>query len=217
VVEVEEAVVEVALVDRKFVLEVEVATVKDVVGVGVEMEEEVEEVEEEEVVVMLVDRKFALEVRVKAVKDVVEMAVAGVGVEVVLADHKLVLEVAVVEEWVVVLGVVRELVEELLFELEEGEVVATVVGVADRTGLPGLVVAVRVRWFLQQGPRSVPVHPTQEALAQQTLASREAREQQTYRRLPGLPFSAQCSSTSGCLVAERPVTQDCTFVQGFTL
>jgi hypothetical protein len=62
----------------------------------------------------------------------------------------------------------------LVLELEEGEG-----KVADRTALPGLVVAVRVRRFLQPGPGILPAHPTREALAQQTLAPREARAQRT--------------------------------------
>jgi hypothetical protein len=135
--------------------------------------------------VVLVDRKLVLEVQV-----VVEEAGGVVWVEAVLVDHKLVPEVAVVRE--------------LLLEL---------VGVADRTALPALVVAVRMRWFLQQRPQSLPVRPTRETRAQQTLAPTEAREQQTYRRLPELPFSAPCSSPSGCSVAERPVTQDRTSVK----
>lgn len=80
---------------------------------------------------------------------VLVVEVEDVAVE-VLVDHKLVLDVEVVA------------VEEVVAQGVEVEV-------ADRTVLPGLV-AVRERRFLQPGPGILPVHPTREALTQQTMA-----------------------------------------------
>jgi hypothetical protein len=105
------------------------------------------------------------------VEEVVELRVCVLEVEEEVAPvhHKLALEVGVVAvEEVVALGVG-------VLEVEEE--------VADRTALPGLVVAVRVRvrrfQQLGPGPEILPAHPTREALAQQTLSSRVARSQQT--------------------------------------
>jgi hypothetical protein len=114
------------------------------------------------VVEVLVDHKLVLEVEVVGVG--AEEVAEEVAVVEVLVDHKLVLEVEVV-------GV--EAVEEVA-ALGLG-----VLEVADRTALPGLVVAVRVRRFQQRGPGILPVHPTREAPAQQTLAPKVARAQQT--------------------------------------
>jgi hypothetical protein len=95
------------------------------------------------------------------VEEAVAVGVEKVAVRVeVVVHHKLMLEVEVVAvEEVVALGVGVE--------------------VADRTVLPGLEAAVRGRRFLRPGLGILLVHPTREALAQQTLAPRETRVQQT--------------------------------------
>jgi hypothetical protein len=132
---------------------------------------------------VLVDEKLVLEVEVVAVEVLalgMRVGVDEMELEVVLVDHQLVLEVVVAVKEMVGVGVEEMAVgEDHKLVLEVEEVVVVGVELADRTVLPELVVAVRVRMFLQPGPGLFPVHQTREELAQQTLASRAARAQPT--------------------------------------